>query len=58
MDGRAGRSRRTFSPAGLYEVVQDWQGRLANAPAVEAFVPSGYDASEFIEVAELRGRRR
>ncbi|MGW8481377.1 DUF6247 family protein, partial [Streptomyces sp. NPDC055898] len=27
-------SRRTFSLGGLYEVVQDWQGRLASAPAV------------------------
>lgn len=51
-------SRRTFSLAGLYEVVQDWQGRLAHAPAVDAFVASGYDDSETIDMAELRGRRR
>ncbi|WP_405862706.1 DUF6247 family protein [Streptomyces sp. NBC_00090] len=51
-------SRRTFSLAGLYEVVQDWQGRLAHAPAIDAFVSSGYDDSEFIGMAELRGRRR
>ncbi|MEJ8640569.1 DUF6247 family protein [Streptomyces sp. MS1.HAVA.3] len=51
-------SRRTFSLTGLYEVVQDWQGRLAHAPAVEAFVASGYDDSEAIDMAELRGRRR
>lgn len=51
-------SRRTFSLAGLYEVVQDWQGRLAHAPAVDAFVASGYDDSESIDMAELRGRRR
>ncbi|GHD34761.1 hypothetical protein GCM10010313_81600 [Streptomyces violarus] len=51
-------SRRTFSLAGLYEVLQDWQGRLASAPAVDAFVASGYDDSEFIDMAELRGRRR
>ncbi|MFJ9908948.1 DUF6247 family protein [Streptomyces sp. NPDC101152] len=51
-------SRRTFSLAPLYEVVQVWQGRLAAAPAVEAFVASGYDDSEFIDMAELRGRRR
>ncbi|KOU75137.1 hypothetical protein ADK57_06685 [Streptomyces sp. MMG1533] len=36
-------SRRTFSLAGLYEVVRDWQGRLAHAPAVDAFVASGSD---------------
>lgn len=51
-------SRRTFSLAGLYEVVQDWQGRLAHAPAVDAFVASGYDDTEFIDMAQLRGRRR
>ncbi len=51
-------SRRTFSLAPLYEVVQEWQGRLASAPAVDAFVASGYDDSEFIDMAELRGRRR
>ncbi|MCX5166358.1 DUF6247 family protein [Streptomyces sp. NBC_00264] len=51
-------SRRTFSLAGLYAVVQGWQGRLASAPAVDAFVASGYDDSEFIDMAELRGRRR
>ncbi|MET7654831.1 MULTISPECIES: DUF6247 family protein [unclassified Streptomyces] len=52
-------SRGTFSLAGLYEVVQDWQGRLAHAPAVDAFVTSGYDDdSEVVDMAELRGRRR
>ncbi|MFJ9855654.1 DUF6247 family protein [Streptomyces sp. NPDC101150] len=51
-------SRRTFSLAALYEVLQEWHGRLAHAPAVEAFVASGYDDSEFIDMAELRGRRR
>ncbi|WP_367141118.1 MULTISPECIES: DUF6247 family protein [Streptomyces] len=51
-------SRRTFSLAGLYKVVQDWQSRLASAPAVDAFVASGYDDSDFIDMAELRGRRR
>ncbi|MDT0484687.1 DUF6247 family protein [Streptomyces doebereineriae] len=51
-------SRRTCSLAGLYEVVRDWQGRLAHAPEVDAFVASGYDDSEFTDMAELRGRRR
>jgi hypothetical protein len=51
-------SRRTFSLAPLYAVVREWQGRLASAPAVDAFVASGYDDSEFIDMAELRGRRR
>jgi hypothetical protein len=51
-------SRRTFSLGGLYAVVQEWQGRLASAPAVDAFVASGYDDTEFIDMAELRRRRR
>ncbi|MFE5488926.1 DUF6247 family protein [Streptomyces virginiae] len=51
-------SRRTFSLAPLYEVVQDWQGRLAHAPAVDAFAAAGYDDSDAIDMAELRGRRR
>lgn len=51
-------SRRTFSLAGLYEVVQDWQGRIAHAPAVDAFVASGYDDSDAVDLAELRRRRR
>lgn len=50
-------SRRTFSLAGLYEVVQDWQGRIAHAPAVDAFIASGYDDSDAIDLAELRRRR-
>ncbi|MFG2569159.1 DUF6247 family protein [Streptomyces sp. NPDC048567] len=51
-------SRRTFSLAGLYEVVQEWQGRLASAPVVDAFVAGGCDDSEFIDMAELRRRRQ
>ncbi|EDY43105.1 conserved hypothetical protein [Streptomyces sp. SPB074] len=50
-------SRRTFSLAGLYEVVQEWQGRLAHAPAVDAFVASGCDDSDAVDLAELRRRR-
>lgn len=50
-------SRCTFSLAGLYEVVQEWRGRRA-APAVDGFVACGYDDSDFIDAAVLRGRRR
>ncbi|WP_189953625.1 DUF6247 family protein [Streptomyces roseolus] len=50
-------SRRTFSLAGLYEVVQEWQGRLAHASAVDAFITSGYDDSDSIDMAEVRRRR-
>ncbi|MFE2270319.1 hypothetical protein ACFXB4_13885 [Streptomyces lavendulae] len=37
-------SRRTYSLAGLYAVVQDRQGRLAHAPAADA-AATGYDDS-------------
>ncbi|MFD4741409.1 DUF6247 family protein [Streptomyces virginiae] len=51
-------SRRTFSLNTLYEVVHVWQARLASAPAVDAFVASGHDETGFVDMAELRGRRR
>ncbi|MFE9482874.1 DUF6247 family protein [Streptomyces spororaveus] len=51
-------SRRTFSLNTLYEVVHAWQARLASAPAVDAFVASGRDEAGFMDMAELRGRRR
>ncbi|MFD3472111.1 DUF6247 family protein [Streptomyces sp. NPDC058682] len=51
-------SRRSFSLTTLYEVVHVWQARLASAPAVDAFVASGFDESGFVDMAELRGRRR
>ncbi|MFE1873899.1 hypothetical protein ACFW9N_23955 [Streptomyces sp. NPDC059496] len=50
--------RRSFSLNTLYEVVHVWQARLASAPAVDAFVASGFDESGFVDMAELRGRRR
>ncbi|MFF6787459.1 DUF6247 family protein [Streptomyces filamentosus] len=51
-------SRRTFSLAALYEVIQVWQARLASAPAVDAFLASGRDDSGFVDLAEIRRRRR
>ncbi|MFK0047585.1 DUF6247 family protein [Streptomyces sp. NPDC090741] len=51
-------SRRTFSLTTLYEVVHAWQARLASAPSVDAFVASGRDEAGFMDMAELRGRRR
>ncbi|WP_327388339.1 DUF6247 family protein [Streptomyces sp. NBC_01207] len=53
-----GESRRTFSLNTLYEVVHVWQARLVSAPAVDAFVASGHDETGFVDMAELRGRRR
>ncbi|WP_327359917.1 DUF6247 family protein [Streptomyces sp. NBC_01296] len=51
-------SRRTFSLNTLYEVVHVWQARLVSAPAVDAFTASGHDETGFMDMAELRGRRR
>ncbi|NWF27444.1 hypothetical protein HW130_14405 [Streptomyces sp. PKU-EA00015] len=51
-------SRLTFSLAGLYEVVQVWQARLASAPAVDAFLASSRDETGFVGLEEIRSRRR
>ncbi|MFD8025058.1 hypothetical protein ACFV6G_32165 [Streptomyces lavendulae] len=51
-------SRRTFSLNTLYEVVHVWQARLVSAPAVDVFTVSGRDETGFVDMAELRGRRR
>lgn len=51
-------SRRTFSLAALYEVVQVWQARVASAPAVDAFLASGRDETGFVNLGEIRSRRR
>ncbi|MFE7649886.1 DUF6247 family protein [Streptomyces phaeoluteigriseus] len=51
-------SRRTFSLAALYEVVHVWQARVASAPAVDAFLASGRDETSFVDLEEIRSRRR
>jgi hypothetical protein len=51
-------SRKTFSLAGLYEVVQVWQARVASASAVDAFLASGRDETGFVDLEEIRSRRR
>ncbi len=50
-------SRRTFSLAGLYEVVQVWQARIASAPTVDAFLDSGRDETGFVDLEEIRRHR-
>ncbi|MFE1927530.1 DUF6247 family protein [Streptomyces asoensis] len=50
--------RRSFSLAALYEVLQTWQARVASAPAVDAFAASGRDESGFVDLEEIRERRR
>ncbi|MFD7257908.1 DUF6247 family protein [Streptomyces sp. NPDC059874] len=51
-------SRRTYSLATLYEVLQDWQARLVSAPTVDAFATSGRDDSGFVEPEQIRRRHR
>ncbi|MER5757232.1 DUF6247 family protein [Streptomyces sp. NPDC002088] len=51
-------SRCTFSLKTLYEVVQVWQARVASAPAVDAFLASGRDESGFVDLEDIRGKRR
>ncbi|GAA5708092.1 hypothetical protein AQJ43_38030 [Streptomyces avermitilis] len=51
-------SRRTFSLAGLYEVVQVWQARVVSAPAVDEFLASGRDETGVVDLEEIRSRRR
>jgi len=51
-------SRRTFSLAALYEVIQVWQARVASTPAVDAFLAAGRDDSDFVDLEEIRSRRR
>lgn len=55
--GREEESRRTFSLAALYEVVQVWQARVASAPAVDAFLGSGRDETGFRHQAQEDHRR-
>lgn len=51
-------SRRTFSLGALYEVIQVWQARVASAPAVDAFLDSGQDDGDFLDLQEIRRRHR
>ncbi|MFF0451514.1 hypothetical protein ACFYT4_35040 [Streptomyces sp. NPDC004609] len=42
----------------MHEVVQVRQARVASAPAVDAFLASGRDETGFVDLGEIRGRRR
>ncbi|MEY2229498.1 MULTISPECIES: DUF6247 family protein [Streptomyces] len=50
-------ARHTFSLTPLHEVVRTWQLRVAAAPAVDAFMDSGQDDSDFINLADVLGGR-
>ncbi|MFF4830069.1 DUF6247 family protein [Streptomyces sp. NPDC001312] len=51
-------SRHSYSLSPLHDVVRVWQARLAAAPAVEAFLASGRDDSEGVDLADALGSRR
>lgn len=51
-------SRHSYSLTPLHDVVRSWQARLAAAPAVQAFLASGKDDSDGVDLAEVLGRRR
>ncbi|MGW4759763.1 hypothetical protein [Streptomyces chartreusis] len=42
----------------MYEDHQTWRGRVAHAPADDAFLASGRDETAFVDLEEIRGGRR
>ncbi|MEU6310743.1 DUF6247 family protein [Streptomyces sp. NPDC047014] len=50
-------ARHAFSLTPLHEVVRTWQLRVAAAPAVDAFMDSGQDDSEFMDLDDALGGR-
>ncbi|WP_328738274.1 DUF6247 family protein [Streptomyces erythrochromogenes] len=51
-------SRRTFSLNTPYEVVHVWQARLVSAPRSTRSPLPAMTRAGFVDMAELRGRRR
>ncbi|MCS0605996.1 DUF6247 family protein [Streptomyces sp. LP11] len=51
-------SRATYDLTALHEVVREWQGRLDTAPAVAAFVASGYADTDSVALEDVLGARR
>ncbi|MER7828277.1 DUF6247 family protein [Streptomyces sp. NPDC096097] len=50
-------ARDAFSLTPLHEVVRAWQLRVATAPAVDAFMDSGRDESDFVDLDDVLGGR-
>jgi hypothetical protein len=46
-------SRHSYSLSPLHDVVRTWQARLAAAPAVDAFIASGYDDSHGVALEDV-----
>ncbi|MFI1652277.1 DUF6247 family protein [Streptomyces avidinii] len=50
-------ARHAFSLTPLHEVVRTWQLRVGAAPAVDAFMDSGQDESDFVDLDDVLGAR-
>ncbi|MER7578023.1 DUF6247 family protein [Streptomyces sp. NPDC126514] len=50
-------ARHSFSLSPLHDVVRTWQARLAAAPAVDAFLASGCDDSDGVDLTDVLGPR-
>jgi len=51
-------SRHSYSLTPLHNVVRTWQVKVAAAPAVDAFLDSGCDDSQFVALEDVLGPRR
>ncbi|WP_030302020.1 DUF6247 family protein [Streptomyces katrae] len=51
-------SRHTYSLTPLHDVIRTWQLRVASAPAVDAYVDSGRDETDFVALEDVLGTRR
>ncbi|WP_234025182.1 DUF6247 family protein [Streptomyces sp. MspMP-M5] len=51
-------SRDTYSLFPLHDVVRAWQLRRAAAPAVGAYLDSGRDETDFVDLDDILGARR
>ncbi|WP_042427977.1 DUF6247 family protein [Streptacidiphilus anmyonensis] len=51
-------ARESFTLAPAHQVIADWRVRLATAPAVRAFIASGYDDSDGVPLEDVIGPRR
>ncbi len=50
-------ARHAFSLTPLHEVVRTWQLRVGAAPDVDAFMDSGRDDSDFVDLDDILGGR-
>ncbi|MFD7940687.1 DUF6247 family protein [Streptomyces sp. NPDC059755] len=51
-------SGHSYSLTPLHDVVRAWQLRVAAAPAVDAYMDSGWDESGFVDLDDVLGTRR